>query len=830
MQPGNAASTVSNASTPIRDASPSFIDHSPPTPSYQPREDRPTPSPKRCKTSHPERHHVPDLSRVSWPADRIPVEIYDIITSYLARAEVKTLRLVCREFDNKISRSFFRNVVVPFRSELYSTSSRGGAGTRQRPGSALRSNGMRIFESFGPHILRFALSLEIDEDALALPPVKPTQTAQPSFWGIYRWPHESYNRYSDLGSIEDAADETTAMTEGLRHLTSVVNLGLCCDAGLGFLIRPDPVARNAACQQPVFPTYHRRRERRPALRDDRDRSITTIADFNGVWRYRTRDCADSVRFKYAVLEKMVMNAGYPKGQADEAVRLLLETERTSLSSIDFSGHGETPSHEALLEWVWDPITNSDVCRCPPHLIPTKLTRSQKELLLELDWAHRAMIHSYVVAMINNASAGHLNSLTTLSIAKIPSSHLHILCRRDFWESFPNLTNVLLGVVADWRRISKPDASEHIEDDRVSPVEAVGKAYRLLNSFIAKQPRIESLHFEWVCGGEFAPSFAQRNMYILPAPFLEEPTDMNEDRTAINGKLLCLPHVKHFSLKNCWVSPQVFIQTVRQMGLASLEKLELESVSLSQRPVRNMPFDPLAANFVGTVPPAWPSTDNFENPPQSPSLPAEARLPEVLTWSGILEHFSPSLNIRKHADTQGGDIVSRQEIWESRIRSARGYLPDASGLAADEKRYKLRCLSLKSCGYTGAISSRMDSNEVMQAFQFQQLGHHVPSTTDLDEWQPEVQKYMQECRDWRLGRIVPSIHQEEHGRLTGVFGMTMGWRGIYSERMIQEAVADGIIHPGKGRFSGVLESTDPKPRTASLSDDESDDAWDHSRDL
>lgn len=821
MQPGNAASTVSNASTSIRDAPPSFIDQSPLTPSYQPDEDRLTPSPKRRKTSHPERHDVPDLRRVSWPADRIPVEIYDIIASYLARAEVKTLRLVCREFDNKISRNFFRNVVVPFRSELYTTSPRGGAGTHQRPGSALFSNGMRIFESFGPHILRFALSLEIDEDALALPPVKPTQKAQPSFWGIYRWPHESYNRYSDLGSIEDAADETAAMTEGLRHLTSVVNLGLCCDAGLGFLVRPDPVARNATCQQPVFSTYHWRRERRPALQDDTDRSIVSIADFNGVSRNRMRDSADSVPFKYAILEQMVMNAGYPRGQADEAVRLLLETERTSLPSIDFSG--EIPSHEAYLEWEWDITTNSDVCRRPPHLIPTNLTRSQKELLLELDWAHRAMIHSYVVAMIDNSSAGHLNSLTTLSIVKIPSSHLHILCRRDFWESFPNLSNVSLGVVADWRRISKPDASECIEDDRVSPVEAVGKAYRLLNSFIAKQPRIESLHFEWVCGGEFAPSFAQRNMYILPAPFLEQPTDMNGDRTAIAGKLLCLPHIKHFALKNCWVSPHVFIQTVREMGLASLEKLGLESVSLSQRHPGNMLLDPLAASFMGTVPAAWPSTDNSENPAQSPSLPAEARLPKIFTWSGILEHFSPSLNIRKHADTQGGGIVSRQGIWESRIRSARGYLPNASSLVADEKRYKLSCLSLKSCGYTGAINSSMVFIGPMEAVQLGQPGHHAPATINLDELQPEVRKYMQESRDWRLGWIVSSIPQEEQDRLTGVFGMTMGWRGIYSERMIQEAVADGIRDPGKGRFSGVLESADPKRWTGFLSDDEFDNA-------
>jgi len=165
------------------------------------------------------------------------------------------------------------------------------------------------------------------------------------------------------------------------------------------------------------------------------------------------------------------------------------------------------------------------------------------------------------------------------------------------------------------------------------------------------------------------------------------------------------------------------------------------------------------------------------------------------------------------DTQGHDIFSKQEIWESRIRSTDTYLPNPSDLVADEKRYKLKCLSLKSCGYISVISPRMLLNQRREA----------ALITALDESQPEVWQYMQEPSDWRLGRIVPSIPREEQARLTGVFGMTMGWRGIYSERMIQEAVADGISDPGKGRFSGVLESTEEEPWTGFPSDDESDNA-------
>jgi hypothetical protein len=95
---------------------------------------------------------------VPWPNEKLPVEIFELITCYLSRREIRDLRLVCREFEAKVSAQYFRNVVVPFRSELYGRLSRDDNLPLRNPAASLFSNGMRIFQSFGPHILRRRLS------------------------------------------------------------------------------------------------------------------------------------------------------------------------------------------------------------------------------------------------------------------------------------------------------------------------------------------------------------------------------------------------------------------------------------------------------------------------------------------------------------------------------------------------------------------------------------------------------------------------------------------------------------------------------------------------
>ncbi|KAH6603321.1 hypothetical protein Trco_008096 [Trichoderma cornu-damae] len=737
---------------------------------------------------------------------QLPVEIFEIITRYLTRADVKALRLVCREFEAKVSAQYFRNVVVPFRAELYTNLDHDENGDLT---SRLFTNGMRIFESFGPHILRFALSLELDEFTLAYPPVKPAQEAVPAFWGVYRWPHETYHRYTDLEGLEQTADETDGMKKALRCLTKVNNLGLCCDAGLGFLVGPDQAVRKMNNPDPVFDVRDWRQDNRSRKND----ALVTVADFNGVPRDLTSATAQHDNFKRRVLEKMISDAGFAGFYIHEAIDLLLETEGVSISNIDFDEREVAVQHRADNQPEREPAPDANN-RQP--LIPTNLTRAQKELLLELEWAHRAMIQSYVISIIDNAGDGCFSNLTNVTIAKIPSAHVHILCRKELWESIPSVKNVSLGVIADWRKISKPSPGV-VEDIHVSPVEAVSKVYPLLNDYIGRQPNIESLRFEWICGGEFARGPYQRNQYILPAPLAESPDFIiSPDGAKDPDRLLSLPFVKHFSLKNCWASPHVFFQTIRAMALQALDTLELESVSFSGPPKFAAPpanaalgagnagiplaaFAPgIAAPIAGPPPMFQPLAIPLIMGPDEPPLPERLVMPKVFTWAGFCEHFSPGIKIRhlppfRESSSSDADGPNKSEDLSP-------FLPEVERLKFDEGDYCLRSISFKSCGYVFVDVRTLDLRQILPTEG--QAAHAIANGLRHDLFHS-----MQYCKDKFLARILPYLPSVEAKTLEHVFLMEQGWSKVYGEQVCEDAIADGFDCPGMGRFSGTIKGLD-----------------------
>ncbi|PTB51074.1 hypothetical protein M431DRAFT_93107 [Trichoderma harzianum CBS 226.95] len=771
----------------------------------------------------------------TWPMAQLPVEIFEIITRYLSRADIQALRLVCREFEAKVSAQYFRNVVVPFRSELYTNLDRD---ENNVIASRLFSSGMRIFESFGPHILRFALSLELDEFTLAYPPVKPAQEAVPAFWGIYRWPHETYHRYTDLEGLEQTADETDSMKKALRCLTKVTNLGLCCDAGLGFLVGPDQAQRKISNPDPVFGT----RDWRPDGRSRNHEATVTVSDFNGVPRDLTNATAQHDNFKRRILEKMIADAGFAGFYVHEAIDLLLETEGVTISNIDFdereaiwaanhhanplppipARHRRTADTLAQQEREQEQAAAQEANSRQP-LIPTNLTRAQKELLLELEWAHRAMIQSYVISIIDNAGDGCFRNLTNVTIAKIPSAHIHIFCRKELWESLPCVKNVSIAVIADWRKISKPSPGV-VADTHMSPVEAVPKAYKLLNDYIGRRDTIENVHFEWICGGEFARGPYQRGQYILPAPFVESADMMSApDGAKDTDKLLAMPFVKHFSLKNCWVSPHVLMQTIRSMALRSLDKLEFESVSLSGPPVYplqpgNVPQPALddggipPALFQGLVgpmaggpvapPPIFPPVAM----PMQMLLPEEQQperlaMPDLFTWSGFCEHFSPSIKMRylpRFRESAGvdGDTTVRPEELSLPHPNKDSFLPYADQLNADEAQYNLSSISFKSCGYVFIDLRTLEIRALLPPEG--QAAHAFANSLRHDMFHS-----MQYCKDKLLGRILPYMLTSEVKTLEQIFLMDHGWSKVYPSHVCDDAIADGFEMPGLGRFSGTL---------------------------
>ncbi|KAG6008133.1 hypothetical protein E4U54_008732 [Claviceps lovelessii] len=760
---------------------------------------------------------------------QLPVEVFDIITSYLSRADVRNLRLVCREFEAKASGQYFRNVVVPFRSELYSRLGPDMDGSGERANPNLFSHGMRIFESFGPHMLRFALSLELDEDILACPPVKPTQEAIPTFWGIYRWPHQNYYRYTDLAILEETADETHGMKAALRCLTKVHNLGLNCDAGLGFLCGPDTRARKGASPQPVFSTVNWRQQNRSSLMTY-EPSIT-IANSNSSAPHEKQPTTHPqlITFRKRILERMVTEAGYATSQIDDAIQVLLDTEGVSLSNLQLERRPTAPP-DNVAEPDYEPVQDLEAKDLATHpLIPSCLTEAQKEMLLELEWAHRAMIQSFVLAIVNNALDDCLNNVTTFTVAKIPSCHLHIFCRDDVWKAIPNLKNFSLGVIADWRQVMVTNPGD-VKSFRVSPVASVSKVFQLLNNYVGKYPNIESIHFEWICGGEFGAGSYQRNVFILPAPFYHQaelmalPTVVKKDTST----LLQLPYIKHLSLKNCWSSPHVFLQAIRQFSLASLEKLELESVSLSGPPTMARqgsfppPFMPSVnqesimaamALFDGDMPlsedahqtiadsdfnvlvqqhlvePIWPSTESDSHPSR------ELEQPDLLSWAGLIDHFSPSVKVRNLVAKGRGQPMDAGTL-ASKAEAVRNYIPHVDTLHEDEKKYHLKHLSFRSCGYVVVDTPFLKTAAILS-------NRRETLTVLLNK---DLGPFMQNCNDKLLARISPFIKKREKAVLEA-FGMTFGWLPAYEKQDIIDARHEGVLRPGHGRFNGTIEAND-----------------------
>ncbi|GKT66694.1 F-box domain-containing protein [Colletotrichum tofieldiae] len=839
-----------------------------------------------------------DTTQPTWPPTKVPVEIFDEITTYLSRSDVKNLRLVNHEFDRMVSAKYFRNVVVPFRSEMYQAmklkvSLEDDDNEQAQPGKdTLFSSGMRIFQSFGDHILRFALSLEIDEESLAYPPIKPTQKAITSYWGIYRWPHESYLRYTELEGLEQTADETASMKEALRCLAQVQELGLCCDAGLGYLLGPDQQLESPPLPHPVFGLRnlrYRTLQRRLARADSDAMNARKLA-FES-----PRD------FKYTVLESMVRNAGYTQDQAKDAIAMLLSTENVSLTNIDFDERtaaaaaalanpesqgtnrvilqhvnaGPDQDHDENFARTVVAALNDSTAGHP--LQPRNLTRGQKEMLLELEWAHRALIQSYVIALIDNARLNSFNSLTTLTIAKIPSSHIFMFQRPDFWRSLPNLTNVALAVVADWRQVAKV-APGCVEDTFVSPVDSVTKVHRLLQDHVGQQENIKFLHFEWICGGEFAPGMTQRNLYVLPVPICSPEQMVHPETAKLPGVLLSLPHVKHLSLKNCYATPHVFLQAIRTMAQQSLQKLELESVSLTGSPTRdqghiNAVFHP-HAHVVGApiqiqvqapgqaqiqaaqqvaeqqqqppplppaplqpqanlppalgfgqagavilppiqppmgigagliqVPPPLPPANQVPPPPPDPTpnwSRMRLRQPKLLSWAGILERLSPAPSIQELLASQGDELDGDDWVDDFVQRDdGFSFIPHPHGLVGEKASLMIEHISFKSCGYVLVDVSSIDNTGI--------LGAHSPrqAPQDIMARRRELAPFMQMCTDRLAAKITNHMTSQEHFNLTTAFGVDTEWTNVYNEAVIDAAKTDGIIHPGRGRFSGAITKT------------------------
>ncbi|KAF3770654.1 hypothetical protein M406DRAFT_245012 [Cryphonectria parasitica EP155] len=518
----------------------------------------------------------------TWPADHIPVEIFNSIIQFLPRKDVQSMRCVNHEFDSKLSETYFNIVVVPFRPEFEATY--GLLNVNPRHDKFVISGGHRVFQEFGHKMRKFALALEVNERDLGSPPVKVNQEIIRAPWGLYRWPIMSYQRYSQLEGLEHLADETGYMKKAFQHLGNVTDIGISCDVGLGWLHGPDINPYMSPDGPSVF---------RPTTYGDGAPETRVSSTFINDW-----EPSPSLK----MLRQMALNAGYSVEEWPLVILRLLEDEgcegiiewedveqpdgqiaRTRLSRL---AAGETTDTRVIIQHIEQAINLEDMARAGStpetqpgqKLLPLDLTIAQAEMLLELEWAHRALMQSYRIAVMDNKDS--FQNLRQLTIARCSGCHIATWCNSSFWETMTCIETLHLGVIADWREVHK-QSSGHVVERRKSPLFTCGSVFKLLQDYVGEQPNIRHVSFEWICGGEYAMGKSQRDRYILPAPVVSRVEHMTSSQHVMEPhEVLHLPYVQRLSLKNCWFSPHVFLCFFKHMGMEALVHVNLNSVSLS----------------------------------------------------------------------------------------------------------------------------------------------------------------------------------------------------------------------------------------------------------
>ena len=789
---------------------------------------------------------------ITWPANNLPIEIFTLIISYLPRSNIQIMRLVNKEFEEKVSEYLFKVVVVPFKPEIYGIAPeplQSGSDTLQGA-VMLQDKGMRVFQGFGRRIRKFAMSFEFDENKLANPPIKSDQEAITAFWGIYRWPFKKYNRYSQLEGLEQTADETRTMAKALRFIECAKELGLSIDGGLGWLAGPDVnlKAQERGDKVSVFgeSRFVPELKVKSPLKGKTCKagSVSTLDLTSGNTAVEHN-------------ERMLSEAGYTGDALEESVQLLLETEdasgeatRSGLlervashhhhNTLGWGGYMRQDRAQAaentstamnapgeiivvetspasvtyILSEDDDEVETSHLATASnkgkgkiesPSLKPNNLSNAQREMLLEIEWAQRAFMQSYTIAIIDNPKT--FEHIETLTIARLPNRHLPILRREDFWESLPQVNKLSLTIIPDWREVAKLPTS-WVQDMKLAPSQSISGVYQILNEQVARRKNIKTLHFEWLCGGEEAPGLFSRNKHILAAPLVLTATDMLNRKQ--QPAVLSLPFVEHFSLKNCWVSPHIF-STFAQLGSRfCLQSLTLNSISLTAPALNHVvPLPVNVANMMNAA-------QHFHQAAAANNAHANQLLMNMQQLHGVAAQnvlappaAQPAVPAAGPASTSNSDWLDppRSGTWASIIETftpgatlaQQRFERDDTGPEPPARLSRLTKLEFKSCGY---IRLPLDFDQSIleppEAF--------APQISAITKRISDLDSYMMKPSDSHLGVIINHIDPAEAKSLENGFLMTVGWDKfdpIFAV-LASEALIDGIAHPGKGRFGGVIE--------------------------
>jgi hypothetical protein len=402
------------------------------------------------------------------------------------------------------------------------------------------------------------------------------------------------------------------MKTAFSELTKVQELALSVDAGLGWLNGPDRSIRARILERPpaVF----------GALKDIPDRRTQAQRE---LWQ-QIRACHEAAKtdLTLATLYKLEVNRPPSDSQiANLALeqqpeipfvepRLISEAlphDTTDLivpmsfddpEVLDRFVASQAPSSSGFL--YTSKIHPVDAGQLISPVIPSTLTKAQKEWLMETEWAQRAFISSYMLSIIDNPKT--FNPVHTLNISRLSDRYISLLNRQDFWSALPNLSNVTLMVLPCWRTICKDDAGI-VDTPKTDPSSEIDSVVALLKRIASDRPKIHTLTIGWATGGEHAEGVHARNKLLQPAPLVGIDMMTNQNASALQLALLRFPYVERLTLKNCWTTPLLLQEFVRIHDNLNLKHLVLDSVSSTGvlRPQQNIPVAVQQVNNLGGNP-------------------------------------------------------------------------------------------------------------------------------------------------------------------------------------------------------------------------------------
>lgn len=798
-----------------------------------------------------------------WPSSKIPVELFTLIAKYVSHEDLKNMRFVNREFDHKLAEHFFSVVVVPFRPDFESfygslhfepdeqddghqsfsvkaTDKDTNSAcclyhhqeTNENRNVSLLAGGHRVFQQFGAKIRKFALALELDEAELAFPPRKISQRIVKTAWGVYRWPVKGYQRYSRMENLELLADETNSFSS--RNGPAVFRSRGYGD-GTFADVEDDDSAPNERSKGPLF-----------------------------LW----------------ILKQMALISGCSMDDWPKLVLHLLENE----------------SRPGIIDWVQDALpsgqilyrrvptlqvdqntTNEDIIRHirtslithaqdddagdlqMPALIPNSLTTAQAEMLLELGWAHSALMQSYRFAVLRNKDS--FKNLRQLTIARCPSAQISSWCNVEFWETMTSIETFNLGVIPNWRRINK-DVAGMVTEEPVSPTAACIDVFNLLQYYVGESPNVKNVSFEWLCGGEFGIGKCQRDRWILPAPVLPEINfDPCVGRPLRAHQILDLRHVKQLPLKNCWFAPHVFLLFCKHMFMDALTDITLESVSLSGPHTTQHvhPIYPLRSLAQGCSPDwPWPlcvgaqpcrsfqliRSNTVTNlggliPVIVPTVSVDIRIDRLISGSShgatpLPANYQSAVSLQapSSANTLNWRLYSWPHILSSlgmASEAVQVYLENGGVtsrnrheresfeteefidsvfhdvLEGREYKPKRRVMKFKSCGYV-LVDIPCADNWSLIPTHTMDVHHTRKFCSRLKELDQHMLSGTRNV--FAMAKIINYMPNREMWQLNAIFGLEFGWNGLYEDVVTRAAKQDGNPYPGRARFHGELRDECP----------------------